>query len=193
MDQVVTFLVKAESKWLGIRETSEWFSRAGRNIKTGLIASSGRINCIVSCIGLDLGGYLVTIIHRCILIWNKWSILVAAGAHKVLLFFALMTNTIVTTMLVLGSAAVVSALTSVHTLVAAFLIPIGVIIYTFSGGLKATFFADYLNSALLFVVILIFVTIIYFNNSEIGGISGLLEKLVSFVSTNPVQGKAGGA
>jgi hypothetical protein len=44
MDQVVTFLVKAESKWLGIRETSEWFSRAGRNIKTGLIASSDRIN-----------------------------------------------------------------------------------------------------------------------------------------------------
>jgi urea-proton symporter len=104
-----------------------------------------------------------------------------------------MTNTIVTAMLVLGSAAVVSALTSVHTLVAAFLIPIGVIIYTFSGGLKATFFADYLNSALLFVVILIFVTIIYFNNSEIGGISGLFEKLVSLVSTNPVQGKAGGA
>jgi hypothetical protein len=44
MAQVVTFLVKAESKWLGTRETSEWFSRAGRNIKTGLIASSDRIN-----------------------------------------------------------------------------------------------------------------------------------------------------
>lgn len=80
-------------------------------------------------------------------------------------------------------------------MVAAFLILIGVIICTFSGGLKATFFADYLNSAFLFVVmvILIFVTIIYFNNSEIGGISGLFEKLVSLARTNPVQGKAGGA
>ena len=115
------------------------------------------------------------------------------NAHKVLLFFGLMTSTIVTAMLVLGSAAVVSALTSVHTLVAAFLIPIGVIIYTFSGRLKATFFTDYLNSAFLFVVILIFVTIVYFNNSEIGCISGLFEKLVSLASTNPVQGKAGGA
>jgi Na+/proline symporter len=137
--------------------------------------------------------YLVTIIHRCILIWNKWSILVAAGADKVLLFFGLMTKTIVRATLVLGSAAVVSALTSVHTLIAAFLIPIGVIIYIFSGGLKATFFADYLNSVLPFVIILILVTIIYFNNSEIGGISGLFEKLVSLVSANPVQGKAGGA
>ncbi len=69
--------------------------------------------------------YLVTIIHRCILIWNKWSILVAAGWDKVLLFFALMTKTIVRATLVLGSAAVVSALTSVHTLIAAFLVPIG--------------------------------------------------------------------
>jgi Na+/proline symporter len=104
-----------------------------------------------------------------------------------------MTNTIVTAMLVLGGAAVVNALTGVNTLVAAFLIPIGVIIYTFFGGLKATFFADYLNSTFLFVVILIFVTVIYFNNSEIGGISGLFNKLVALASINPVQGNAEGS
>src|SRR5574341_1621451 len=40
MALVVTLLVKAEIKWLGTRKTSEWFSTAGRNIKTGLIASS---------------------------------------------------------------------------------------------------------------------------------------------------------
>lgn len=117
------------------------------------------------------------------------------NAHKVLLF-ALMANTIVTAMLVLGGAAVVNALTSIHTFVDPFLIPIGVIINTFSGGLTATFFADYLNSPLLFVVfvaILIFFTIIYFNKSGIGGISGLFEKLVSFASTNPVDGKVEGA
>ena len=33
---------------------------------------------------------------------------------------------------------------------AAFLIPVGIIIYTFFGGLKATFFADYLNTAIMF-------------------------------------------
>jgi urea-proton symporter len=40
MAQVATFLVNAESKSLGTRETSDWFAKAGRNIKTGLIASS---------------------------------------------------------------------------------------------------------------------------------------------------------
>jgi SSS family transporter len=87
----------------------------------------------------------------------------------------------------------VNALTGVNILVAAFLIPIGVIIYTFFGGLKATFFADYLNSSFLFLVILIFVTIIYFNNAETGGVSGLFDKLVSIASIKPVEGNAGGA
>ena len=36
----VTLLIKAETKWLGTKKTFEWFSTAGRNIKTGLIASS---------------------------------------------------------------------------------------------------------------------------------------------------------
>ncbi len=40
MALVVTLLVKAETKLLGTRKTSEWFSTAGRNIKTGLIAAS---------------------------------------------------------------------------------------------------------------------------------------------------------
>jgi len=57
------------------------------------------------------------------------------NAHLIFLLF----GPIVTAMLILGGAAVVSSL----------LMPVGVIIYTFFGGLKATFFADYLNSAFL--------------------------------------------
>lgn len=91
-------------------------------------------------------------------------------AHKVFLFFALITNIIITTMLILGGAAVVNALTGVDMTIATFLIPIGVIIYTIFGGLKATFFADYLNTAFIFCVVLIFVIAIYFINPEIGGI-----------------------
>ena len=36
----VTLLINAETKWLGTKKTFEWFSTAGRNVKTGLIASS---------------------------------------------------------------------------------------------------------------------------------------------------------
>ncbi len=78
-----------------------------------------------------------------------------------------MTNTIVTAMLVLGGAAVVNSLTGINIHIAAFLIPISVIIYKFFDGLKATFLAEYLNSVFLFVVVLVFVIAIYFSNPQI--------------------------
>lgn len=42
-------------------------------------------------------------------------------------------------MLILGGAAVVNALTGVDLYAASMLIPVGVILYTAAGGLKATF------------------------------------------------------
>jgi len=59
------------------------------------------------------------------------------SAHKVFLFFELMTNTIVTAMLVLGGAAVIHSLTGVNIYLASF--PIGVIVYTFFGGSEGDF------------------------------------------------------
>lgn len=49
-------------------------------------------------------------------------------------------------MLLLGGAATVEALTGMDYKLAAFLIPWGVILYTASGGLQATFLASYLHS-----------------------------------------------
>lgn len=59
-----------------------------------------------------------------------------------------MTNIIVTAMLLLGGSAVVSALTGVNIYAASFLIPLGVIVYTLAGGLKATFLASYIHSVI---------------------------------------------
>ncbi len=115
------------------------------------------------------------------------------NSHKVFLFFALMTNTIVTAMLVLGGAAVVNSLTGVNIYIAAFLIPIGVIIYTFFGGLKATFLAEYLNSVFLFTVVLVIVTAIYFSNPQIGGISGMFDSLTAAATIKPVEGNFAGS
>ena len=65
--------------------------------------------------------------------------------------------------------------------------------YTYFGGLKATFFADYLNTSLIFIVILILVTSIYFYNPNIGGITGLFEDLQLASTINPVEGNSGGS
>ena len=49
-------------------------------------------------------------------------------------------------MLLLGGSAVINALTGMNIYAATFLIPIGVIMYTAIGGLKATFMSSYVHT-----------------------------------------------
>ena len=52
--------------------------------------------------------------------------------------FGLMTNVLVTAMLLTGGSAVVTSLCGVPTVAACYLLPIGVVLYTMFGGIKAT-------------------------------------------------------
>jgi SSS family transporter len=222
MALVVSFLIKAETKWLGTRQSLEWFSTAGRNVKAGLIATS-----VVSAwtwaatllqsstvayqfgiggpfwyaagasIQIILFGILAVGLKRRApnvhtfpeIVKNRFG----KGAHKVFLTFAILTNTVVISMLVLGGVAVINSLTGINIYLAAFMIPIGIIVYTFVGGLKATFLADYANAGFLFVVVLIFVSLVYFSSPEIGGISGMYDKLTAAAQVSPVEGNALGS
>jgi urea-proton symporter len=222
MALAVTFLVRAETKWLGTKKTFEWFSTAGRSVKAGLIASSVvsawtwaatllQSSTVAYQFGISgpfwyaAGASIQVILFAILAIELKRKapsshtfpemIFARFGktSHKVFLFFALMTNTIVTAMLVLGGAAVVNSLTGVNIYVAAFLIPVGVIIYTFFGGLKATFLAEYLNTVFLFTVVLVFVIAVYFSNPQIGGVTGMFAKLTDMAITRPVEGNVAGS
>lgn len=46
-------------------------------------------------------------------------------------------------MLLLGGSAVINYLTGMNTIAVCFLLPLGVIVYTLFGGIKATFMSDY--------------------------------------------------
>lgn len=61
------------------------------------------------------------------------------ATHIVFIFFALLTNILVASQLLLGGSAVVTALTGMNVYAAIFLIPLGVCIYVVLGGLRATF------------------------------------------------------
>jgi urea-proton symporter len=82
-------------------------------------------------------------------------------AHKTFLFFCFSANIIVTAMLLLGGAATVEALTGLDYRLAAFLIPWGVILYTASGGLQATFLASYIHTGIIFAVLILMVFVVY--------------------------------
>src|ERR1700753_2933096 len=76
--------------------------------------------------------------------------------HCVYIVFGLMTNILVTAMLLTGGSAVVNALTGVPTAAACFLLPLGVVIYTMFGGIKATFLTDYVHTVSSHPVVLLF-------------------------------------
>ena len=219
---IISAEVKIEEKYLGVNQTSEMFNTAGRTIKTGLTAAAIvsawtwaatllQSSTVAYQYGISgpfwyaagasiqvlLFGILAIELKRKAPNAHTFLEIIRArygnGSHKVFLVFALTTNMIVTAMLLLGGSAVVNGLTGMDISLAAFLIPIGVMIYTLVGGLKATFVADYMHTIIIFVVILSFVVAVYVNSDITGGVEGMYEKLVAAADLRPIEGNAGGA
>ncbi|KAL3689745.1 hypothetical protein R1sor_016054 [Riccia sorocarpa] len=210
-----SFLVWLEARYLGAKHTSEWFNTAGRSIKTGLIASvivsqwtwaatilqssnvaweygvSGPFwYASGATIQVLLFGVMAIEIKRkapaahtiCEIVRARWGF----EAHMVFLFFCFLTNIIVTAMLLLGGSAVVEALTGMNIYAASFLIPLGVIVYTLAGGLKATFLASYIHSVVVHVVLCIFVYLVYAGSNHLGSPSEVYRKLAEISSKDRI-------
>ncbi|XVF18186.1 hypothetical protein REPUB_Repub11eG0000300 [Reevesia pubescens] len=206
-----SFLVWLEKRYVGSHHTSEWFNTAGRNVKTGLIASvivsqwtwaatilqssnvawqygiSGPFwYASGATIQVLLFGVMAIEIKRkaphahtiCEIVKARWG----KAAHIVFLAFCLLTNIIVTAMLLLGGSAVVNALTGVNIYAASFLIPLGVIVYTLAGGLKATFLASYIHSVIVHVALVIFIYLVYTASDKLGSPSIVHNRLQEIAS-----------
>jgi SSS family transporter len=185
-----TVLVYLDQKFGGTTITSEQFNTAGRSVKTGLTASvivsqwtwaatllqssnvawqygvSGPFwYASGATIQVLLFGILAIELKKkapkahtvCELVRARWG----KAAHFTFIIFCFLANIIVTSMLLLGGADCVNALTGMNTELAGFLIPIGVILYTCAGGLKATFLASYIHTAIIFVILVSFVFTVY--------------------------------
>ncbi|CAO2166594.1 unnamed protein product [Urochloa humidicola] len=117
----------------------------------------------------------------CEMVRARWG----GTAHVVFLVFCLATNVIVSAMLLLGGSAVVSALTGIDVYAASFLIPLGLVVYTLAGGLKATFLASYVHSVILHVALVVFVFAVYASRSSpslLGSTRVVYDRLVAAAS-----------
>ena len=103
-------------------------------------------------------------------------------AHLTFLFFCFCANIIVTSMLLLGGAATVEALTGMDYRLASFLIPWGVILYTASGGLQATFLASYIHTVIIFAVLITMVFLVYIKFYSSDQIYNFLDQTVSYTT-----------
>lgn len=114
-------------------------------------------------------------------------------AHLVFLGFALVTNVIVTSLLILGGSSTVEALTGLNVDLASFLIPLGVILYTLAGGLKATFVASYFNTAIILIALVIFIFKVYVTSEDLGSSDRVWERLNFVSAIAPVEGNREGS
>jgi len=180
-----------EQKVLGTSMSSEQFNTAGRNVGVGLTAAVivsqwtwAATLLMSSNMGWRVGvsgpfwyasGATVQILLFAVLAiqvkrrashMHTFMEIVKARfgtvTHCIMIVFALLANMIVTAMLLLGGAATISDLTGMSKIWAAFLIPLlSCWIYTMHGGLKATFFASYVHTTVIFMMLLIFTFSVY--------------------------------
>jgi len=191
--------------------TSEHFNTAGRMIKTGLTASvivsqwtwaatllqSSNVAWAYGVSGpfWYASGATIQVLLFGVLAINLKKIAPSAhtvaeivnarwgtAAHLTFLFFCFAANIIVTSMLLLGGAATVEALTGLRYEWASFLIPWGVILYTASGGLQATFLASYLHTVIIFAVLITMIFIVYIKNYSTDLIYQFLDNTVSYTT-----------
>ncbi|KAF2018293.1 hypothetical protein BU24DRAFT_491277 [Aaosphaeria arxii CBS 175.79] len=113
-------------------------------------------------------------------------------AHIVYMFLCLVNNIIAVANMLLGASSAISAMTGMHIIAATFLLPVGVAVYTFVGGIKATFLTDYMHTFTI-LIILCYFSVKAFTLEEVGSVSNLYELLKAASARHPVAGNEDGS
>lgn len=216
---LTTFVLKRYNNEL---QTSEVFSTAGRSVKSGLVASAVvsswtwaatllQSSSIAYQYGVSgpfwyaSGATVQIILFATIAIElkrkapNAHTFLEAIRArygpvtHGVYITFGVMTNILVTAMLLTGGSAVATSLCGVPTAAGCFLLPVGVVLYTMFGGIKATFLTDWVHTVVILVIILTFAFTAYATGDHLGSPGAVYDLLVAATERHPVEGNAGGS
>ncbi|KAJ9488706.1 hypothetical protein VN97_g4578 [Penicillium thymicola] len=219
---LMIFITWALKRYQNEVQTSEMFSTAGRSVKSGLVAAAVvsswtwaatllQSSAVAYKYGVSGPFFYASGATVQILLFATLAIELKRRApnahtflevirarygtvvHIVFIVFCLMTNILVTAMLLTGGSAVMTSLTGVPTAAACFLLPIGVVLYTLFGGIKATFITDYLHTVVILVVIFLFAFSAYATNAELGSPSKVYDALVAASQRHPVEGNAEGS
>ncbi|KAI2782172.1 Na+/solute symporter [Daldinia loculata] len=216
---LVTFILKRYNSEL---QTSEMFTTAGRTVKSGLVGSAVVSSWTWAATLLQSSGvcyrygvsgpfWYASGATVQILLFATLAIELKRRApnahtflevikarygtipHIVFMVFGLVTNILVSLMLVVGGSATVNALTGMHTIAALYLLPVGVIAYTMVGGLKATILTDWIHTFILLIIIIIFSLTAYASSDKLGSPSAVYDLLVEAALNHPVEGNAQGS
>ncbi|KAL7802975.1 Na+/solute symporter [Trichoderma afarasin] len=113
-------------------------------------------------------------------------------AHLVFTFLAVVNNLFNTINMILGAAAVITFLTGIHIMASTFLLPVGVVLYTLVGGIKATFLTDYIHTFVI-AILCCYLTTKTLTHHDVGSIDGLYDLVVKAQPSYEVDGNYQGS
>lgn len=115
------------------------------------------------------------------------------AVHLIFSFYSFIYQVITTVNLLVGGSAVYATMTGVNRDASCFLFPIGVVIYTLAGGIKATFITDWVHTVVIYAIMLTSIFSIYVTSDVIGSPDRMWELLHEASILHPVDGNAQGS
>ncbi|QDS69458.1 hypothetical protein FKW77_006062 [Venturia effusa] len=105
-------------------------------------------------------------------------------AHWSYMFFSLASNILVVSSILIGGAAAINSLTGMSVYASLWLLPLSVSAYTIRGGLRATILTDYVHTAIILIVILVFWFKVYATGNQIGSPGRMWDLLIEAAKRN---------
>ncbi|KAL2818225.1 putative sodium/proline symporter [Aspergillus cavernicola] len=99
---------------------------------------------------------------------------------------------ITTVNLLVGGSAVFASITGVNRDAICYLLPIGVVIYTLMGGIKATIITDWAHTVIIYIIMLLALFVFYVTSDVAGSPTKVWELLKEAAVLHPVDGNADG-
>ncbi|KAH7343032.1 putative DUR3-urea permease [Rhexocercosporidium sp. MPI-PUGE-AT-0058] len=105
-------------------------------------------------------------------------------AHFSFMFFSLASNILVVSSILIGGAAAIESLTGMSVYASLWLLPLSVSAYTIRGGLRATILTDYIHTAIILIIILMFWFKVYASGNQIGSPGKMWDLLIEAAKRN---------
>ncbi|KAK9785769.1 hypothetical protein WJX73_001272 [Symbiochloris irregularis] len=220
---LTTFLVFLHSRYGGVKYDSEQFNTAGRSVKSGLLAcdtvshwcwpttllqssvyvyKSGIVGGYWysqgSLVAMAIFGTVAAEIKRKApnahtvleIVKVRWGV----PAHLIFMYFCLLCNVLISSQIILATSQVVFNLTGMSIYAACLLTPVAIMLYVATGGLTATFLSSYLHTVIIFVVLVMMASRVYFSDhGPLGSLNLVYERLSYLATVRPLSGNRHGS
>lgn len=114
------------------------------------------------------------------------------AGHLVFILYSTIYAVINCVNILVGGSAVFTALTGMNVIAGIWLLPVGVVIYTLTGGIKATILTDYSHIIIIYAMVLAGLFVVYTSNDILGSPDRIYDLLRQQAQIAPVSGNAGG-